>query len=127
MNIHVHTRGLSLSNPLRQHLETCLAAAARPFGDAVSRVTVRLTDVNAGRGGNDKQCRLVAVLPHRRLLVTESRDADAYRSIELASARLRRAISRELGRDQRRERRPTRRFGITTPTRGPVSGRPIPA
>jgi ribosome-associated translation inhibitor RaiA len=118
MNIHVHTRGLSLSEPLRQHLEACLAAATRPFGHAVSRITVRLTDVNADRGGNDKQCRLVAVLPHRRLVVTESRDADAYRSVEMSAGRLRRAITRELGRDRRRERRLARHFSARVPLAG---------
>ena len=104
MIINIRTRGLSLSDALRQHIEACLAAATRPFGRVVSGVTVRLTDVNAGRGGDDQRCRLVAVLPQRRLIVTESLHADAYTAIEQACSRMRRAISHALGRHGRHGR-----------------------
>jgi ribosome-associated translation inhibitor RaiA len=118
MVINVHAHGFTLSKALRQHVEECLAAATRPFARAVSSVTARLTDVNAGRGGHDKQCRLVAVLPHRRLIVTEGLHADAYASIEQSSNRMRRAISHALGRDTRRGRRPRR--GSATEAAGPL-------
>jgi len=108
MVITVHARGFSLSEPLRQYVENCLAAATRPFGSAVSSVTARLTDVNAGRGGNDKQCRLVAVLPRRPGIVTEALHADAYISIEQSSSRMRRAISHALGRRARPARLPSK-------------------
>jgi ribosome-associated translation inhibitor RaiA len=111
MVINVHTRGFSLSDALRRHVESCLAVATRPFGRAVSSVTARLSDVNAGRGGNDKRCRLVAVLPHRRLVVTEGLHADAYTSIEQSSSRMRRAITHALERHLRRGRRAAKRFG----------------
>ena len=113
MVIHVRTRGFSLSEALRQYIEDSLVAATRPFGAAVSTVTAYLTDINAHRGGNDKRCRLVAVLPHRREIVTEGLHADAYSSIEQSSGRLRRAISRKLGRNTRYERRSARRFNAT--------------
>ena len=116
MVIHVRTRGLSLSDALRHHIENCLAAATRPFGRAVSSVTARLTDVNAGRGGNDKQCRLVAVLPHRQPIVTQGLHADAYISIEQSSGRMRRAISRALGRHTRHGRRAPIRLDAIEPT-----------
>jgi len=109
MIIDVRTHGLTLSDTLRQHVESCLVAATRHFGRAVSSVTAHLTDVNAGRGGNDKQCRLVAVLPRRRSIVTEGLHADAYASIEQSSNRMRRAISRALGRHAWRERQPAKR------------------
>jgi ribosome-associated translation inhibitor RaiA len=110
MVIDVRTHGFDLTDAIRQHVENCVAAAIRPFGRAVSSVTARLTDVNARRGGNDKQCRLVAVLPHRRRLVTEALDADAYTSIETSSSRMRRAISHALDRHVRPGRRATIRF-----------------
>jgi ribosome-associated translation inhibitor RaiA len=91
-------------------MDECLAAATRPFGRVVSGVTVRLTDVNAGRGGDDKRCRLVAVLPQRRLIVTEALHADAYTAIEQAFSRMRRAISHALGRHERHARRPPKRL-----------------
>ena len=116
MVINVHTSGFSLSDALRQHVENCLAAATRPFGRAVSSVTARLTDINAGRGGNDKQCRLVAVLPHRPGIVTEALHADAYISIEQSSSRMRRAISHVLGRNLRRGRQSIRAHGETETT-----------
>ena len=116
MVINVHTRDFTLSDALRRHVEDCLASAARPFGRAVSRVTARLTDVNAKRGGNDKQCRLVAVLPHRPGIVTEALHADAYISIEQSASRMRRAISHALGRDAQRGRRTTiRTYAIGDP------------
>jgi ribosome-associated translation inhibitor RaiA len=108
MVIDVRARGLSLSESLRHHVDACLAAATRPFGVAISRVTVRLTDVNGDRGGDDKKCRVVAVLPSRRLIVTEGLHADAYTSIEQAFGRMRRAVSHALARGRRRRREAAR-------------------
>jgi len=110
MVINVRTHGLSLSDALLQHLESCLTAATRPFGSAVSGVTARLTDINAGRGGHDKQCRLVAALPRHKQIVTEALHADAYVSVEHSCSRLRQAISRALGRQPRSGQRATIRF-----------------
>jgi ribosome-associated translation inhibitor RaiA len=104
MVIQLRTHGLTLSDALRQHMENCLAAALRPFGSAIASVTARLTDVNAGRGGIDKRCRLVAVLPHYHLIVTESLHSDAYTSVEQSCNRLRRAVSRAIGRRRPRGR-----------------------
>lgn len=104
MLIQIRTFGLTLSEVLREHVESSLMSAARPFGRAVSSITARLTDINAGRGGKDKQCRLVAVLPHQGQIVAEGLHSDPYASIDQASNRMRRALSRALTRQTWRER-----------------------
>ena len=108
MVINIRMRGLSISQALSRHFEHRLGAATRPFRGAVVSVTAWLTDINGRRGGNDKRCRLVAVLPRRRHLVTEGLHADAYTSIEQAADKMQRAISHLLGRQPKRGRRATK-------------------
>jgi regulator of nucleoside diphosphate kinase len=113
MNIQIHASGLTLTDLLRQRLRSRLASALRPFLASVSRVSARLSDVNAGRGGPDKRCRLVASLPGRKPIVVDALHADPRASIDTAASRFRQALARALSRN--RKRRPA----APTPPRAP--------
>ena len=98
MNLDVHAFGLSLSDPLALHIHKRIESALRPFRKAVAGITARLTDINARRGGIDKQCSLVVVLHHQASVVVQGLHSDAYRSVDQAAGRLRSALSRAVNR-----------------------------
>jgi ribosomal subunit interface protein len=94
MKIETRTIGFSLTHAIRRHVEARVGAALRPAARHVSVVTARLEDVNADRGGADKRCLLVAVLPRRGAVVAEATRADLYAAVDEAAARLRRSAVR---------------------------------
>jgi regulator of nucleoside diphosphate kinase len=98
MHVEIHASGLTLTDLLRQRLQSRLASALRPFLRSVSRVSAHLADVNARRGGIDKRCRLVATLPGRKQIVVDALHADPVASIDYAASRFRQALSRALAR-----------------------------
>ena len=56
MQIQIHSSDFSLTEGLREHITRRLAYALNHGRDMVSRIVVRLSDVNGARGGVDKRC-----------------------------------------------------------------------
>lgn len=106
MHLEIHATGLTLTDLLRRRLRARLASALRPFLASVSRVSARLSDVNARRGGPDKRCRLLATLPGRSPVVVDALHQDACASIDTAASRFRQALSRALSRNRPPRKRP---------------------
>jgi putative sigma-54 modulation protein len=108
----VDTRAISfpLTDAIRQHAESRIRSALAPVRGRIITVTVRLDDVNAGRGGVDKRCRLVAAIRRRGVIIAEAMDVDLYAAIDSATGRLRRAaresVRRMVGRDRKNRQRP---------------------
>jgi ribosomal subunit interface protein len=98
MRIDVRGQTLSLTPALQDYVERRFTAALGRFGDRVTRVTVRLSDDNALKGGVDKHCRVELAMPRKRELVIDERQPDMYTAIDLASDRTSRALAREVGR-----------------------------
>jgi regulator of nucleoside diphosphate kinase len=105
MHIEIHASGLTLTDLLRERLRSRLASVLRPFLASVSRVSARISDVNAQRGGLDKRCRLVATIPGRNPVVVNALHQDTLASINTAASRFRQALSRSLSRATSRKRR----------------------
>ena len=123
MYIDTRTRGFSLTDAIRRHVEVRVGAALGPLARRVAAVTARLKDVNAGRGGIDKRCRLVVTLRRLGVVVAEATDADLYAAVGAAAGRARRdgrpallphVRRRGTGRGAllRRLRRPARRLRV---------------
>ena len=94
--------------PLTDGLHAAIVAASQPyaaaFRSAVRKVAVRVYDLNGPRGGPDKGCLVVADLNDGRVVVSSDVDADLYRAIPRAFAKLRRATQAHRRRAQQRRR-----------------------
>lgn len=112
MLIDIRYLGRPVSDALHDFATRRVTRALRPFQDSVSRVDIRIKDVNGPRGGIDIECGVtVALAPVDQPVIIESEGADAYAAVMAATARLHEAVSRALGRGRR----------IPRP-RAPVSG-----
>jgi ribosomal subunit interface protein len=111
MVIDIRAMGFTLTDAIRNHVESRVESALGPFARRVQTVTARLEDVNACRGGIDKRCSLVAVLRRQGTLVVETVHEDMYAAIDEATTRLRRSAKRALTRRIRRQRQDPQRPG----------------
>ena len=98
MRIDIKTRGIDLTNGLREHTERRLEFALDRAHHDVNSVTVRLSDINGPRGGFDKRCQIQIPLPHQRGVVIEETDADLYVAIDRAAGRAGNSLGRQLSR-----------------------------
>lgn len=101
MRIDIHTQGFTLTPGLRDHVEKRLAYALSHGDDRITRLSVRLSDINGPRGGDDKRCLIEARLKQTAAVVIEDVEADLYVAIDRAAERAGRALSRRL--ERRRE------------------------
>lgn len=116
MEIDIRAMGFTLTEGIRDHVESRIRSALRPFAAWVVKVTARLEDVNANHGGIDKRCSVVAAVRRRGTIVTEAIQEDLYVAADKAAARVRRSVQRLLTRQIRRERKDPQRPGtLVTP------------
>jgi putative sigma-54 modulation protein len=106
MRIDLQARGFDLTQGLREHAERRLQFALGWADRNVRSVSVRLSDVNGPRGGNDKRCQIKIPLAGGPAVVIEDARKDLYVAIDRAAERTERTLARRLGR--LREHRPTR-------------------
>jgi ribosomal subunit interface protein len=112
MNIDTRTAGFELTPALAQRVDVKVGSALASSGEQITRVTVRLDDVNGdARGGVDKRCRIVAALAGHGTAVAAATSDDLYAAIDEATRRLRRAARRSLTRHIGRERKDPQRPG----------------
>jgi len=106
MQLDIQARGFSLTEFLLAAVEQCAEEFRTAFPHLKPQIQVRLFDINGPRGGADKGCLLHVRLGRgRRSVVVTDVDADLYRAIVGAFARLDRAVRTGQGRE-RRWRRP---------------------
>ncbi len=116
MNIQIHAQDFNLTEGLRDHVARRLAYALNHGRDSVSRIVVRLSDVNGPRGGVDKRCGIEIRLKGSTAVAIEDTEADLYVAIDRAAERAGRTLDRRLAR--RRE------FTVVSATRLPPLGTP---
>lgn len=114
MVIDTRALGFALTDSIQAHVESRIKTALGPFKDRLLGVTVRLDDVNAGRGGIDKRCSVVVSIPRHAAVMTEATRANLYTAIDEAVIRVRRSIKRTLKRHVSRERKNVQRPGSLT-------------
>lgn len=109
MKLEVRIHNLDLTDSLRAYADRRLRFALDHFAPHIQSVTVRLTDVNAGRGGVDKCCRLTAHIRVGGKVVVEETDVDLYKAIDRATEKMESAFGKRLHRLRRiRDRRSVR-------------------
>ncbi len=104
MLIDVRAIGFPMTDAIQRHAEYRVESALGSLSHRVMKVTVRLEDVNASRGGVDKRCAVVVALRHNRTVVAEAANADLYAAIDAAVTRARHGMVRRLMRSDRLRR-----------------------
>ena len=94
MMVQILADGFTLTDGLRERALHRVAHAFRSGRDHVSRIVVRLSDINGPRGGADKRCAIEVRLHGARVIALCELDADLYRAIDHAVERARRIFSR---------------------------------
>ena len=97
MQLDIRGRNLRLTPALLDHVDRRLRFALGRFAARLSRVAVRVGDVNGPRGGVDKRCWIHLELSGKALTIEEV-DADLYVAIDRASERAGRATERAVAR-----------------------------
>ena len=98
MHIDVQSRGFSLTAALQQAIEGEAEQYAARCPNRLVGIRVRVFDTNGPRGGSDKVCLVQANLRRRPESVVASHvDADLYRAIAAAFAKLERGTRSVLG------------------------------
>ena len=100
MKVDVHARGFKLTESLRLAVHREIARLTQALGAGITRVSVRLFDVNGLRGGPDKGCLVHAHFTDGSSIVGSDVDADLYRSVPAAFEKVLR--SRRMNRARRR-------------------------
>jgi putative sigma-54 modulation protein len=111
MIINTRTIGFVLTDAIGRHVQTRLKSALGPFSRWVLKATVRLKDVNADHGGDDKRCSIVVALRRYGVEIVEATDANLYAAVDAAANRIRRSVRRATKRHLARERRDPKRPG----------------
>ena len=110
MLINTRSLGFPLTDAIVRHVEARIEAALGAFARRILKVTVRVEDVNADRGGIDKRCSIVVALRPSHVEIAEAVEADLYVAIDEAARRIRRSTARVsklyLARDRRDPQRP---------------------
>jgi ribosomal subunit interface protein len=100
MNIQIHAQDFTLTEGLREHVARRLAYALNHGQDIVSRIIVRLSDINGPRGGLDKRCGIEIRLKGASAVAIEDTEADLYVAIDRAAERAGRTLDRRLARQR---------------------------
>lgn len=98
MRVELRARSITINDGLRAHAERRLRFALGRFGPSISRVCLRLDDVNGPRGGIDKSCRLLVGLVQGGEVIVEDADGDLRVLIDRSAERAGRAVERRLER-----------------------------
>ena len=96
MQVAIRSRGVDLSDALREHVVRRFSFALSRASLAVRRIDVTLADINGPKGGVDKVCRVRARGPGLREIVIEERHSDLAVAIDLASSRAGRTVMRAI-------------------------------
>lgn len=107
MQIAIQTNGFELTEGLRAHVERRVRFAFDWAKFLVSRVAVRLSDLNGPRGGEDKRCVIQLAVAGATDVVIEDTQSDLYVAIDRAADRAGRSLARRM------ERQRTRRNGTS--------------
>jgi len=99
MKVDVHARSFTLTQSLSNAVHREIAHLTQALGGGITRLSVRLFDVNGLRGGPDKGCLVHAQFTDGTSIVGSDVDADLYRSVPAAFEKVLR--SRRMNRARR--------------------------
>jgi ribosome-associated translation inhibitor RaiA len=103
MHIGIQARGFDLTDGVRDHTVQRLQFALGWAHHHLARITVRLTDENGPRGGEDKRCSIRIEFDRAPEVLIEDTEADLYVAIDRAADRASRSVARRI--ERQREQR----------------------
>jgi putative sigma-54 modulation protein len=98
MKIDVHARRFTLTESLRNAVHREISRLNQALGAGITRLSVRLFDVNGCRGGPDKGCLVHAQFTDGTSIIGSDVDADLYRSVSAAFEKV--LLSRRMNRSR---------------------------
>ncbi|MGB4811218.1 MAG: HPF/RaiA family ribosome-associated protein [Methylophilaceae bacterium] len=101
MQTIIQSRGFVLTQALQAYTHKRLSYAISFAGEYIQRVTVRLSDINGPRGGEDKRCQLILKMQGMPSVVIVDIESDLYIAIDRAVERASRTLTRALKRKNR--------------------------
>jgi ribosome-associated translation inhibitor RaiA len=96
--LNIRTGGVELDEPTRRHVQARVSRQFAKFATRIERATVRFSDVNGPKGGNDQACTIKVVLAALPSLVVEERGVTPREAYDRAANTMERTIRRALGR-----------------------------
>ena len=108
MLVNIKALGFPLTEAIRDHVANRIGSALDPFTPDAMKVTVRLDDINAARGGVDKRCSIIVALRGKGVVAATSIHEDLYVAASEAATRIRRSVKRFHRRRLTARRRPLR-------------------
>jgi len=103
---HIRVMGAEIEDSDRKHIARKLGMRLGKFASSIERVTVRLSDVNGPRGGQDQVCQVKVVISGVPSIVIEERDSRLQRAVDRAINATALAVRRSV---QRRRMKPLRK------------------
>lgn len=96
MQVDIQSLGFSLTPALSAYARKRIDYALSFASAHISRLTLRLSDINGSRGGEDKRCLIELRVKGAPDIVIEDVEADLYAAIDRATERARRTLTRRL-------------------------------
>lgn len=103
MRLNIRCHGIEPSEELNRQVMRRTGFGLRRFATHIATVTVRLSDSNGPRGGQDKHCRILVAIADGSLVAVEELDTDVFVAIAGAAERAGSAVGRYLNRIRRRD------------------------
>lgn len=100
MQMDIQSQGFSLTQGIRDYVMKRLAYTLAHGDAAITRIIVRLSDINGPRGGDDKRCLVEIRLKAASTVVIEDTEGDLYVAIDRAAERAGRTLGRRLARQR---------------------------
>lgn len=101
MEVHMVAKDFAFNVSLKEHIERRLRYALTRISDKVTRIVVRLGDLNGPRGGRDKVCQISVLMPGQPEVVIREVQEDMYYAIDSAVRRAAYRAMRLLMRNRR--------------------------
>ncbi len=117
MQVEIHSNGFSLTDGIRDYAKRRLQFVLNRTDKHITRIQVRLADINGPRGGIDKRCQIDLTLAGRNHIIVEDTETDLYVAIDRASDRCERTLARHLERAREFRPKPLNSSAIQKPLR----------
>lgn len=101
MKVQIQFSEINLSDEVRRHVLRRLRNALNHGAKLVSRVVIRLSDINGPRGGEDKCCAIEVRLAGGDAVYAKGVQGNVFGAINLAARRLGQCFDRQLARSHR--------------------------